>query len=328
MANPYRNFTAYVQQDGMAQAVLDSYEEGLNAFKGRAAQDPGPTSWRRLGFNKKGNEYITRLEDSDNFLLRVEVRERILPSNVIKKALDAKINEIRKIERRKATKKEIAEYREGIIGEMLPQAFIRSTIVPVMFVQEKYLLIFATSIKRCEDVIALLKSQYDAFNVRKYQTVNRPGGVLTAVAKGQTVDSHLEADDAATLRGTDGNTKRTIRVKDRDILSHEVQQLLRDYAPIEMTLKFYEHAHNKDEPQEPIVYFKLSDTLLFKSVHVSHAAIQAHMGDDEEDKAMDEHVTAWILGNTFATLLDGVATEMGGLGEGMEVESEEEDDEF
>lgn len=220
--------------------------------------DPRGDQWSSRGFMKSvrvGTNSVTYC---------VQFNDRILPAKVRDEHLDKKVAELADREGRKPGKREYAELREQVEALLLPQAFIRRSLVHVS-ITDDLMLIWTSSFKKADEVVALLmalveNSASEALFVTTISTRSPLSVVLTDIASDTLVHEVLEKTDSAVLKSDDDS--RTIRVKDRDIDAGEVQGLLdAGYIAHELGLKMANDAS-----------FSLTEKLAFKKLKVDGTA--------------------------------------------------------
>lgn len=260
------------------------------------AKDPAATEWSSMGLIEPLEEgsFVHDLDGAAR-LLMYQFNERNLPGAVRDEKVSARFREFSDKEGRAPNKKEYAQLREDVEYELLPKAFIRRALVPVLVYEDK-VFVCTTSATRAEKIMVHLNRLAE---VRKVSMEFRLDfnaasleGMLRETAKtgviydidGKESDDTITTGNSIVLRGAD---KRTIRVKDRSVLSDDVQALMKDdgYQVTELGLQFC----NEDEP---LASFTLTSLLLFKSLKLADTFAT---GAD----AHDAHATYWLYAKTL-----------------------------
>lgn len=282
------------------------------------AADPGLTQWRHLGFREFDDmEYWMDVQGAGEIVC-VEIAERILPGSVIKDKMRDYIADLTVRTGRKPGKKEFAEIKEEVIMALLPTAFIKRKLIPVLFTKNQ-VLVFTGSAKTCDDVIALLThtlNDADVFSPARldFLVAQIPSGVMTAMAKQGLAesDSTTEQNEISTLLPTNnlvlkGEGKQTIRVKDKDIDSHDIANLLKQsYDVVSIGVE-----HMPLGGIEPDCAFTLSDKLVFTGFKLPEVAkVRGTSGKDDEDTFLS---TAWLTSIAARGAVDTVVAVCGGL---------------
>lgn len=284
------------------------------------ACDPSGSQWRAVGLTRHDNQFVYDL-DGAAVMMQVQFNERILPGKVrdehVAKLVAKYLDDTG---REKISKKIYAEFREEVEFNLLPKAFIKRAVVPVLFLKDGTLLVFTSSAKRADETVAVLIGAIGQdgveFKVRPVTTVNNPPGVLSIIAieggiGGDDEGWGLRPLDSAVLKGADG---QVIRVKDREIEACEIQSLLRGgYYVHELALNYLQYISG------PIVTlsFTLNDKLVFKRLRLPDAALL---------EASDFHAHAYLIARTCGYALGNVIEAMGGLPKVAATAAVDEDD--
>ncbi len=261
--NPFKAFTPYL----VNTARSDGYEQE------HAATDPSGGEWRRLGLVPaiKGEELIIDLDGAGK-VMAVQFNERILPGKVRDEKLQAEVARLEGLEGRKVGKKEYALLRQQVEFELLPKAFIRRTVVPVLFYKHalgtQIMLVCTSSQKRADDAVGVLRGVFgDDLMPWKIETESSVSGVLTTLATDGIIEGldeepglHFSALDSAVIKG---ENKQTIRIKDKPVESQDVQDLLAGEGQVvhELALAWCE---DNPEAEEPDLTFTVTGSLIFK----------------------------------------------------------------
>lgn len=118
--NPFKAFIAYAIAN-----IPDEYDpEALSS------QDPSGGQWSTMGFI----EPLPGLGESmvampSSMLFAIQFNDRMLPAKVRDERVKAMVARLEAQQGRKVGKREYAEIREQVEFEMLPQAFIKRTVV-------------------------------------------------------------------------------------------------------------------------------------------------------------------------------------------------------
>ncbi len=239
--------------------------------------DPTGSSWSSAGLVEPfpGEGLKVDLQGSGSLmvdlqgsgsLMVVQLNDRILPGKVRDEALLKKVERLQELEGRKVTKKEYAQLRDETEFELLPKAFIRRTLVPILFVNfggETAMLICTSSSKRADFISTLLTYVFEpGFYPWRIETSRPLGNCLTTLVKhgGLHEDDYgFEASDFAVLRG---EKKKTIRIKDKSLGDHDLDALWKqDYSVSEVGI-----LRMNGEFEDSFV---VTDAMTFKSLRVA-----------------------------------------------------------
>lgn len=128
----------------------------------RPASDPSISSWSSWGFSAPSffEDRLALTFEGCTFFF-AEKRERLLPGDVLKRAVAEEIAELQRKQEEPVNKKQVAEIKDVVVARLLPKSHIKARVVPMMFTQvgDKILLyVFTSSAKIAEDCTALLRS--------------------------------------------------------------------------------------------------------------------------------------------------------------------------
>ncbi|KGQ69534.1 recombinase RdgC [Chelonobacter oris] len=170
------------------------------------------------------------LKDSDllyfcvngQILLLAQKEEKILPSHVVKQALDERIDALEEKERRKLSKVEKQTLKDDVINELLPRAFSKKQQTALWIDSVNDLIYLnAASAKRAEETLALLRKSLGSLPVVPLAFANDPSAVMTDWIANDTLPSWLTALDEAELIST--TDEAVIRCKQQALDSDEMQ---------------------------------------------------------------------------------------------------------
>lgn len=254
-SNPYKAFIAYsIHKYYGAMSALRLPDE-IEQFKSR---DPSGGQWASIGFAETfEGDLVTELSSARSLMV-VQFNERILPAKVRDEKVKAKVAKLQDQEGRKISKKEYAQLREEVEFELLPKAFIRRSQVPVFFSVDGTMLVCTGSQSKADKTVAFLAHAFEHLEPWQIQVARATEQSLTLLAKADIDDEirGFRATNSALLKG-DG--KRSIRIKDRDIGSQEVQALLDDYRVHELGIETYDGVSGDIE-----LSFSVNDNFVFK----------------------------------------------------------------
>lgn len=318
----FRAFTAYVNRANKPVRLAD-----LSIFSSYPVADPTGQQWQSGGFcpitagtDEAEPEFAIDVQGAA-LLALIQVNQRILPAAVIKEAMVKRIVEIEERDQRKANKSDYASVKDEVVGDLLPKAFIKRTFIPVMWITRgalQYVLVFTSSAKKADDVMLSLSNALNTSG----KTASRWAPsllsncvqkdietVLTACAKGEPIQTEQFEDGmsfvfhrSAVLKGAD---KQRITIKEKDIGSADVQNLLKNYDVIKLGVELY------DGDIDAEASLVINDKLICSGFKVDAVSKTTARNDDNAgaDLLHNLWLTARVGGMTVETLLAG----MGGL---------------
>ena len=262
--NPYKAFVPFiVSRHGIGDAIDDVHK----------ATDPTAGDWRRAGLHEpiKGEGLGVDL-DGAGTLMAVQFNERILPGKVRDEQLAKEVAKVEKRDGRKISKKEFAQLREQVEFDLLPKAFIRRTLVPILFFKmdatHDFMLVCTSSAKRADDCVAIMMGAYpDLQPVTLSVEADVSSRLKTLAIDGFLFDEDTEREtgffshDSIALKGSE---KKVIRIKDKPIEDGDVQDLIKiaEYAVVEMGVGY----SSKAQSDELELTFTVNEHLIFKRI--------------------------------------------------------------
>ena len=304
-------------------------QTSLSAVLPFMASDPAPTSWRSQGLTLNFNGTAVHQIEPAKWLMQLQFNERILPGKVRDEFLSKRVAEFDEREGRKPGKKDYAMLKEEVEFELLPKAFIRRSQVPVIFLgKQRMVLIGTSSPKRADEVMAILHGFFD--NMTKSEThwfgLTPVGNIVEClgfIAKGGVStdnEDNFFVADSAVLRGTE---KQTIRIKDKDIGGHDVQELLKQQYDVHELAFAYDPNGNEDEP---LASFTFSDKMVFKRLKLNDGVARVEYGTVETNEQQTEAVI-WLTARTAQEIVTSFMDEFGGYKNLTEMKKEAKADE-
>lgn len=286
--------------------------QSIDALEDNEVVDPTPTSWSSTGIvDLGGNEFAMDVQGAA-MLVGVQFNERILPGAVQKEKMLAKLAHIEEQTGRKPGKKEYAQIRDDVAFELLPQAFIKRKVVPIMFIKDK-VLVFTSSAKKADDAIALLYrviGSDDLFvpTLLSNRVVGNITGRLTELAKDGghegPLDERLETTSSVVLKG---ENKQTIRIKDKAVGSDDVSTLLKQSYDVASLGLAYLDPDDVDESAS----FVMSEKLIVSRLAVVDS--DTVRGKDAKDEQATALATMWMVALATNKIVDLVIDLMDGL---------------
>lgn len=148
--------------------------------------------------------------------------EKILPTPVIKQALQAKIDKLEAEQSRKLKKTEKDSLKDEVLHSLLPRAFSRFNQTSVWIDSANGLIIVdAASAKRAEDTLALLRKSLGSLPVVPLTMESPIELTLTEWVRGGDVPAGFQVQEEAELKAIlEGGG--VIRCKDQDLGSDEI----------------------------------------------------------------------------------------------------------
>ncbi|WP_394128779.1 recombination-associated protein RdgC [Shewanella maritima] len=157
----------------------------------------------KFGFSyalgKQGQALVHSAEN--RHLISVTKEEKILPSQVIKEALDEKVAEIEAAESRKVTKKEKDTIKDEITMTLLPRAFSRRSQTRALIMPElDMILVDSSSAAKAEELLALLRKALGSLPVIPVHFTTPIENTMTQWLKDGQAPQPFEMQDEAELK--------------------------------------------------------------------------------------------------------------------------------
>lgn len=287
------------------------YPEFLHkVFKEFATRDPIAGQYQSYGFapvhnmpdltseNPEDLAYCVQIPGTNWLLLTVEMRERVLPSISVNRAVADRIQAFRQREDRDPHKKEVAMLKDQVKAKMLATAPIRPKVIPVLLANG-LCLTFTSSHTQQGHVFSLLRSVIGTWPAAPLM---KNADELTEVLQG-TVHAFTRYDDMAPdfdvtkepfypakyAQLCDGESKITI--KDEMVIparGYAMRDAMdRNYRPTELDLYFMGcRGYDVDEDGKPVVE-GMGDTI----VRLSSNGIIKKIAMSDSDASDLEHNT-------------------------------------
>jgi len=151
---------------------------------------------------------------------RARKEEKILPSHVVKRELDERVNLLEEKENRKLKKTEKQALKDDVIAMLLPRAFSKTQQTAIWIDSETNLIyVDAASSKRAEDTLALLRKSLGSLPVVPLAFANEPTTVMTSWIAQDKLPEYLTALEEAELKAPDD---AVIRCKNHPLDSEEI----------------------------------------------------------------------------------------------------------
>ena len=300
--------------------------EFSNQLSERCHRKLGAQELSTMGFIQPfgiDGQYVEVIENKLNlrqtFYISAQKTERLLPAKVVRQAVDAKIREIEKDQDRKVYSKERNQIKDEIVISMLPRAFQTSSRINALICYP-YIFVEATSSKKAEELLSLLREALGSLPVRPVTSKMSPVTMMTQWVKhgadspfynGEAFQSRASSQESSTLSG------KNVDLSDDDIL--ELFESNREVTQLQLIRK---------DPEGDSV-FTLTDGLTLKGIQWPdefHERLQDDLGEDE-DQINVARASLLLISNELKQLNSQLLEALGGeeLGQSVSEPAEEEE---
>ncbi|MGK2889627.1 MAG: recombination-associated protein RdgC [Candidatus Malihini olakiniferum] len=216
----FKNIIIYRLNRDIALST-DTLEKQLSEF---SFTPYGSQDLSRTGWVSPMGSHSDALTHSVNgqLLLCAHKEEKMLPFQVIKQALQAKIDKLEAEQHRKLKKTEKDTLKDEVLHTLLPRAFSRFSQVWLWIdTVNQLIMVDAASTKKAEDTLALLRKTLGSLPVVPLALGNPIELTLTEWVRSGDVPTGFTLQDEAELKAIleDGGV---IRCKKQDLMSDEI----------------------------------------------------------------------------------------------------------
>lgn len=218
---PFKNAIVYrltreVSFDGLQDCLqaCEFYDLGLQDMSRMGWVKPYPE-----GGDDDGKLYFSR---TGKILLTAKKAEKILPGQVVKRAIDARVKGLESSVGRKLKKSEKDSVKDEVIHNLLPNAFTKESETSLLIDSVNGIVVVdSSSHKRAEDVLALLRKSIGSLPIVPMQMETPVELTITDWVNSGELPHGLSLLDEVEMKATleEGGV---VRCKKQDLVSDEV----------------------------------------------------------------------------------------------------------
>lgn len=320
-SNPFKAFQVFTLDTGHKQvtkaADVRRAEATAEKLEGVLSEDPKGSAWETIGLVPPDGVSLM-LPTGQGVLLALQFNARILPGKVRDEHLKAKVIALMEQTGQKVSKRDYAQLRDETEAELLPKSHIRRSIVPVLITKFNKAIIFTSSAKKADDVMSVLIDVFDLLGAQitfqRLAVVDSVTAWLGDEALGGATDCPVAPTTNIVIKANEEGGA-TVRVKDRDIDSGEVQSMLEGVSDgnkrvVEMGMVVLESPHMRGLDG---ITFTITEKLVFKGIKFPDLVLRAAVGQVKDEGDVGEfHAVAELAAQTAVGLVDMAVAYLGG----------------
>jgi len=232
-----------------------------------------------------------------NSMICLQIEEKIMPSFVVRQALQDKIKQIESTDHRKMGQKEKLTLKDEVVLTLLPRAFSRLTkIYAYIDTKNQWLVLGSTNLKKTEQFLTLFKKSV----TEKVLPIalKKLSPIMTNWLKDKDFPTAFSIEKSGVLQDA-SQQKRIIRAQQQDLFANSIQDLIKDGCEVKQFALSWEDRLN----------FTLTNDFLLQSIKFhDEITMQAkEMGAETEQHKF--HVDFLIMGETLSAFLKDLLKE-------------------
>jgi len=264
------------------------------------SQDTTRSGWvPPLG--RHGSEFV---HATNGYLMICAKRQdKLLPAAVINEELEEKALEIELRESRQLPRKERRSLRDEVYFNLLPKAFVRSSLqFAYISPRDQLLVVDASSVKRAEELLQQLRDALGSLSVIPLVSKHQPIDVMTRwISSGQS-EPGFELGEECELRDN-ADISSVIRCKNQDLAAAEIVNHLKTGMHVSKL------ALNWQQRLE----FVLDEKLVVKRLRFSDIVQEQANDTEAEDVATRFDVDFSIMALELSRFIEALVDAFGGV---------------
>ncbi len=286
------------------QSIPFTLEQLIDAMELKPARACASNETHTLGWTTPfGRHSVNLVQVAAGFwLIAMQKEERILPGQVVKDELAAKVDEIEQRDARKVYKKERDTLKDEIVMQLLPRAFTRTqTTFALICPADGWIAVNAGSWKRAEDLLSLLRECTGTLPVRPVNVKLPPAVSMTQWVKDSDAPAGLQIGDNCELTDTSQDGGQ-VRCKHQDLASDEIQLHLSAGKQVTQLDLLWDYK----------LSFTLNERMIFKRLHFDDLLIDEASDQAGDDMASQLDASLTIMGGTLQQFIPALCEALGG----------------
>jgi len=211
-------------------------------------------------------------ENDGRLMICLRREDKVLPASLLRERVEQKAFEIEQEAGRPVGRKERSDIKDQELQELLPRALVKASHTYAYIDPKKgWLIVNASSAKKSEELILLLRKTLGTLNVVLPQTDISPEAAMTQwLSNEQSLPQGFDVEDECELRSS-GELTSVIRCKHVDVESSEIR------AHVSSGKRVHRMAMNWQEKLSFVLY----DDLSIRRIHYDTELVeQADAGGD------------------------------------------------
>lgn len=235
-------------------------------------------------------------------MLRLTTESKVLPTSVVKRRADERIEKIEEATGRKPSRMEKKDIREETLLELLPKAFTRLSNTAVWIDPKARLLVIdASGQTKADEVIAVLLRSLNGLLITPIQTNVAPATRMAAWLMSHEAPGRFGVDRECELKATD-DSEAVVRYSKHTLNNEEVRKHLQNNKmPTRLALTWNGR-----------VSFVLNDLCQIKKIKFLDGVFDAgdNAAPDEDRFDADVAIVTGELGKLIPELIDALGGEL------------------
>ena len=276
-------------------------EAGLSQMRFRTC---GATQEKSVGWSEPRGEKHGMLVESvgGQLIMRLTMESKVLPSSVVKRRADEKIEQIEESTGRKVSRMEKKDIREETLLDLLPKAFTRiSHTVVWIDPTERLLVIDASGQTKADEVVAMLLRSLDSLVITPIQTNFAPATQMASWLMSHEAPGRFDVDRECELKATD-DSQAVVRYSKHTLNNEEVRKHLQNNKmPTRLALTWNRR-----------VSFMVNEEAQIKKIKFLDGVFDAsdNAAPDEDRFDADVAIVTGELGKLIPEMIDALGGEM------------------